>query len=400
MQSQQEERMSATLSLDEVIREPWDVVVAGAGPAGSLCAGILARRGISVLLVDKSDFPRDKVCGSCLNGAALTALSIAGLGDLPADLGAVRLHWMRMRAGGSEATIPLPHGLALSRRVFDSALVRAAIDAGAVFLPRTEAMLEPLSSMPRKIHLRAGGDSVRVSTRVAVAADGLAGGFLKSVGGLAPIVAARAPMGVGAVVEDESHCYPSGTIYMGCTPRGYVGAVRLEDGRVDVALVMDRGVAQSVGGTTFAAMEMLEKSGLPCPSGLAEASFRGTPYLTRRRQHVAREGLFVIGDAAGYVEPLTGEGMSWAMQQAILAVPLICDTVTSSDPRYAQEWQRQYERFFRHRRGVCLAASWLRRNFRFGNIVVGVLARMPGLAAPWVHAINQASPEILRSTAS
>jgi flavin-dependent dehydrogenase len=145
---------------------------------------------------------------------------------------------------------------------------------------------------------------------------------------------------------------------------------------------------------------MLQKSGLPCPSSVAETSFRGTPYLTRRRPHVASEGLFVIGDAAGYVEPLTGEGMSWAMQQAILAAPLICKAITSSDPRYAQEWQRQYDRFFHHRRGVCLAASWLRRNFRFGSLMVGVLARMPGLAAPWVHAINRASPEILRSIAS
>ena len=399
MQSQQEERMSATLSLDEVIREPWDVVVAGAGPAGSLCAGILARRGISVLLVDKSDFPRDKVCGSCLNGAALTALSIAGLGDLPADLGAVRLHWMRMRAGGSEATIPLPHGLA-SRGAFLTVpwFVRQSMRAPCSCLEprpclnRCRPCLARSTFAPAAIPFAFPPGWQLPRTVLQVDSS-------KSVGGLAPIVAAH-PMGVGAVVEDESHCYPSGTIYMGCTPRGYVGAVRLEDGRVDVALVMDRGVAQSVGGTTFAAMEMLEKSGLPCPSGLAEASFRGTPYLTRRRQHVAREGLFVIGDAAGYVEPLTGEGMSWAMQQAILAVPLICDTVTSSDPRYAQEWQRQYERFFRHRRGVCLAASWLRRNFRFGNIVVGVLARMPGLAAPWVHAINQASPEILRSTAS
>jgi 2-polyprenyl-6-methoxyphenol hydroxylase-like FAD-dependent oxidoreductase len=225
MRNRQEERVLATLALDEAIREPWDVVVAGAGPAGALCAGILARRGMSVLLVDKSDFPRDKVCGSCLNGAALTALGIAGLGDLPAGLGAVRLHRMRIRAGGSEAIIPLPHGLALSRRAFDVALVRAAIDAGAAFLPRTEATLEPLSPGLRKIQLRAGGESVHSSTRVAVAADGLAGGFLKSITALAPIVAARAPMGIGAAIEDESDCYPPGTIYMGCTAGGYVGAV-------------------------------------------------------------------------------------------------------------------------------------------------------------------------------
>ncbi len=387
------------IRLEHAAREPWDAVVAGAGPAGTVCAYLLAQRGISVLLADKADFPRDKVCGSCLNGAALAALDAVGLGTLPARLGGVRLSAMQLRSRGHEATLPLPSGMALSRQAFDAALVCAAVDAGAVFLPQTEATLDPASSAPRNIRLCAGGQSALVSAAVAVAADGLGGGFLKSIDGLAPLVAAHSPLGAGAVIEDASHDYAAGTIFMGCTPAGYLGVVRLEDGRLDVALALDRGQAQSAGGTKAAAVAILQKSGLPTPAGLADATFCGTPYLTRRRRQVAAEGLLVIGDAAGYVEPFTGEGMAWAMQQAILAVPVIADAIARRDPSRALQWQPRYQRLFRYRRGVCLAATWLRRNFRLGSLVLGLLARAPGLAAPWVRAVNRPSPEILRSSA-
>jgi menaquinone-9 beta-reductase len=403
------EQIAATISLDAAAREPWEVVVAGGGPAGALCAFLLARRGISVLLVDKSEFPRNKVCGSCLNGAALTALDAAGLGDLPGRLGAVPLTAMHLRSArrpgvpGARAALPLPAGVALSRWNFDAALIRAAVDAGAAFLPETEATLEPAASSPRTIQICAsrggpGSPRVRLATRIAVAADGLGGGFLLSFDDLKWIVARNSPFGAGAVIEDPSAFYPAGEIFMGCAPSGYVGIVRLEDGQLDVAMALDRGAAQNAGGTASAAIAILRASGLPCPAALASATFRGTPYLTRRRARVAADGLLVIGDAAGYVEPLTGEGMAWAMQQAILAVPIIAAAVGRSGTRYAENWQPQYERLFRYRRNVCRAAGWLRRNQRFGDLVLRMLARMPGLAAPWVRAVNRAAPQVITLT--
>ena len=70
--------------------EHWDAFVAGAGPAGTTVARLLAARGLSVLLVDRATFPRDKVCGCCLNGVAVDALERTGLGGLLGDLGAHR----------------------------------------------------------------------------------------------------------------------------------------------------------------------------------------------------------------------------------------------------------------------------------------------------------------------
>ena len=340
------ERLVPTLSLPEAARTTWDAVVAGAGPAGSVTAYLLARRGCSVLLADKADFPRDKVCGSCLNAAALRTLEVVGLGHLPRALGAVRLNQMRIRAGGSGATLPLPAGAAISRRALDAALVRAAIEAGAAFLPRTEAALVTDASTLRTTDLRSGEQSATVSARCVVAADGLGGGFLEGLESMAPNIARHAPLGVGALVEDAAECYPAGTIHMGCTQSGYAGIVRLKDGRVDVAAALDRGTAQKAGGAAAAVAAILEQSGLPRPSGLADASFRGTPYLTRTRRNVAAWGVIAIGDAAGYVEPFTGEGMAWALQQAVLAAPLAGETVLRRDPAQALRWQVRVRAIF------------------------------------------------------
>ena len=374
--------------------------MAGAGPAGALCARLLAREGVSVLLVEKFEFPRDKVCGSCLNGAALAALQAAGLGDLMTTLHAVRLISMRIRAGGREAELPLAAGAALSRRVFDQALVRSAIAAGAAFLPGAEAVLEAKAESPLRIRVRSSRESVCVTARLAVAADGLGGGFLKAIDSMAPVVAADAPIGAGVIIDEPSDDYCAGNISMGCSESGYVGVVRLEDGRLDVALALDRSAAQCGGGVAAAAVQLFCDSGLPCPVNLGRASFRGTPLLKRQRHRVADAGLVVIGDAAGYVEPLTGEGMAWALQQALLAAPIVAEAIVRDDPHRVRRWQQEYDRFFRGRRDVCRAAAWMRRNIRFGRLAVAMLARAPWLATPWIRSVNRAAPQILRSIVS
>ena len=167
-------RCDATVGLNEAAKKTWDVVIAGAGPAGSLLACLLARLGISVLLVDKSTFPREKVCGSCLNGAALSSLRAAGLRNLVTSLGGVPLSSMVMRANGREAVIKLPEGVALSRRAFDVALVCAAVAAGVDLLPGAEATLEPDGQSLRIVRLR-GSTMGLARTHVTVAADGVSG---------------------------------------------------------------------------------------------------------------------------------------------------------------------------------------------------------------------------------
>ncbi len=132
--------VAPTIAPAEAAGRAWDAAVVGAGPAGAVAARELARRGRSVLLIDKATFPRWKVCGCCLNGSALDTLAAVGLGDLPARCGAVPLERVRLEAGGRGAELPLPGGVALSREAFDAALVRAAVAAGVAFLPGTRVV--------------------------------------------------------------------------------------------------------------------------------------------------------------------------------------------------------------------------------------------------------------------
>src|SRR5437667_10341215 len=83
--------VASTLQPAAAARRVWDALIIGAGPAGSLAARELARRGVATLLVDRARFPRDKVCGSCLGASGLTELAAVGLGDLPRRLNAPRL---------------------------------------------------------------------------------------------------------------------------------------------------------------------------------------------------------------------------------------------------------------------------------------------------------------------
>ncbi|MCA1852304.1 MAG: FAD-dependent oxidoreductase, partial [Beggiatoa sp.] len=94
--------VAPTLDVAEAARRVWDVIVIGAGPAGSSAARLLARAGRSVLLVDKSSFPRYKVCGSCLNGRVLSALEAVGLGALVEEAGGVVLDGLRLAVAGAE----------------------------------------------------------------------------------------------------------------------------------------------------------------------------------------------------------------------------------------------------------------------------------------------------------
>ena len=113
----------------------------GAGPAGSLAALALAGWGVPTLLVERSTFPRYKVCGCCIDGRTRAVLERAGVADVLARSGAVPLTSVRMGADKRSARLSLAGGFALSRERFDAALVGRAVRAGAHFLPGTRASL-------------------------------------------------------------------------------------------------------------------------------------------------------------------------------------------------------------------------------------------------------------------
>ena len=219
----------------------WDVAVVGAGPAGAMVALDLARRGRSVLLLERFPFPRWKVCGACLGGAAQRALLQAGLGGLVARAGAPRLAELRLTGWARTASVALHHSVALSREALDHALVQAAVEAGAVFASGASAELGRVYDGGRSLTVRCEGAAHRVRARVVVAAAGLRGLRSPSEVDAAPVVSVQAGsrVGVGAVLEGGEASYGPGAVHMVLGPAGYVGLVRQEDQRLNVAAAFD-----------------------------------------------------------------------------------------------------------------------------------------------------------------
>jgi flavin-dependent dehydrogenase len=381
--------LAGTCDLEAAATRVWDAVVVGAGPAGALAARESARRGLAVLLVDREPFPRWKVCGCCLSARALSILAAVGLGDLPRDRGAVSLGEVYLATDTRGARVPLPAGAALSRQALDAALVEAAVAAGAGFLPQAWAALGDLSAGGWTVCLRRGEAVVGVQTRVVIAADGLPGALLEAVPGFRIATAPEARVGAGAIADRAPAFYERGTIFMACGRGGYLGLVRLEDGRLGLAAAFDLARVRDCGGPGRAAAALLEEVGWPAVPGLPGLSWRGTPRLTRRLTPPAGERLFALGDAAGYVEPFTGEGMAWALAGAAALAPLAARAARQWRPSLAAEWAARHRHAVVRRQHACRLTARVLRHPRLVGAIVGLLAHAPGFAGPFVRYLHQ-----------
>lgn len=383
-----------------------DVVVVGAGPAGATAARQIARLGASVLLVDKATFPRDKVCGCCLNRDALATLDRLGLGALPHRLGARPLETMHLAAHTRSLRLPLPGGAAVSRAAMDMALAQAAQQAGARFLDGTTASWltdtdrdkDTKHTPPTTGHqllLRGRSGSRRVRARAVVVADGLGGRLLEGANGFEARTRPGARLGVGAIVRDPGLDLETGVIHMACARQGYVGMVRLEDDAVDVAAALDPRFVRESGGPGEAVAAVIGRSmstaALASETGLASiaaAQWHGTPRLTRQRRPLAHAGVFVLGDAAGYVEPFTGEGIAWALRGGEAVADLAAAAGMSGwNEGLATAWRRRYRHLIgsSHRRCRWIAAA-LRRPWLLGG-AMGVMKAVPWAARPLVETL-------------
>ncbi len=382
----------ATLTPDEAARRDWDAVVVGAGPAGALAARELARGKAAVLLVDKATFPRWKVCGCCLNGRALGVLRAVGLGDLAGGLGAVPLERFRLASGGRRVELPLAGGVALSREALDAGLIRAAIRSGVAFLPQTHAVLGLLEGTARTVLLRRGEEAAQVTTRLVLAADGLGGRLLSGHAGVDVVTEEGSWVGAGAVAETAPDAFAPGTVFMACGRGGYVGLVRLEDGRLNIAAAFDPALLKRRHHPGAAAAVILQEAGLPLLPGLAELAWRGTPALTRRATRRAYPRLFVLGDAAGYVQPFTGEGIAWALAAGQAVAALAVRGVRHWDAALEAEWDAVYRRTVAAGQATCRALMHALAHPVLTAAAVAVLRRWPALAAPVLRRVHQASP--------
>ena len=373
----------AASGLDERL---WDVAVVGAGPAGAMVALQLARKGCAVLLLERQPFPRWKVCGACMNGAAQAALAQAGLDRLVPRAGAPRLTQLRMTGWGRTASLALHGSVALSREALDHALVRTAVEEGVVFAAGVSAGLGPVSDGGRTLTVRGDGEERSVRARMVVSAAGLHGLRPSAVAGPAPVatVQAGSRMGVGAVLEGGGADYGPGAVHMVVGSAGYVGLVRQEDHRLNVAAAFDAEWVRHHGSPEHAVRAHLESAGMPgLPAGVHHG-WKGTPPLTRRVSSLGEERLLLVGDAAGYLEPFTGEGMAWALWGALAMVPLVRAGVVRWDPALVHQWGRAHRRRIRRGQRVCGMVAWGLRRPWMAQMALRALSATPGMARPLV----------------
>jgi len=287
--------------------ERFDAIVVGAGPAGSASAIRLARGGATVLLADRARFPRDKPCGGGLTGRAVRELPVDVTPVVEDVVHTVEVGLRYRKRFERRSDTPLV--LMTQRRRLDAFLVEQAAAAGADF--RDGVTVEGLTAGPDGVELRVGGVAVRGD--VLVGADGVNGSVARAVGLGGGILYGVALEGNGPLPDRQRG---RATVELGVVPGGY-GWVFPKAGHANYG----------VGGWASEGPRLREHLARLCAAyGLDAATLAGVqgrrlPF--RRTRAAARGRVLLAGDAAGLVDPLTGDGISEALLSARLAAEAI-----------------------------------------------------------------------------
>jgi geranylgeranyl reductase family protein len=286
--------------------ERWDVVVVGGGPAGSAAALAALRAGASVLVVDRAEFPRDKVCGDGIAPEALDVLAALGLDPAELVAGSPPVPRLALRSPGG-ATVdraPSRPSHVVPRAVLDHRLLAAARARGAAFRRHVVRTLRP---DPDGVTVDGG---LRAS--VVVGADGAESVVRRALG-----LRTHRPDRLAVAIRGYAPELPgqAGTLLLATTERrwpAYAWSFPLGDGRANVGY----GELVSGGATRAALVDGLHRL-LP---GVAPGPLRAHRLpLSTGRPRLPDGRVLLAGDAAGLVNPLTGEGIFYAVLSGALA---------------------------------------------------------------------------------
>jgi geranylgeranyl reductase family protein len=321
----------------------FDVVVAGAGPAGSAVAALLARAGFSVLLLDRSAFPRDKPCGEYTSPETCTVLDRLGALQAVEAAGGRRLRAMHLvsptgtrfaleySAPGVQAG---HHVLATTRRVLDATLVDHARQCGAEVREKVkvESVVLHGGKAAGVVVRRPAGGSEEIRARLVVGADGVHSAVVRSLGLAAPL---RWPQNLGLVARYRGYQGLGDWGEMHVSERGYAGLAPQTGGILNVGLVMPLRRAR---GIKLSATARFEDFALSFPR-VAEVlkgaervtTVRGVGPIGARVKRCYGDGFLLVGDAAGFFDPFTGEGVYKALRGAELAASVAARALARDD---------------------------------------------------------------------
>lgn len=378
-----------------------EVIVVGAGPGGSATATLLAAAGHNVLVLDKASFPRHKACSEYLNPGGVRVLKVLGVEDAILAARPHRMEAMRTFAPGGRSYLSdfnrVEHGrtaLGLSRHRLDHLLLQRAADAGATVRERSHVR-DVLIKEGRVVGVEAtiGGTRERLRAPLVVGADGHHSVVTRSLGLDAPV---RWPRHTGLVAHYRGVTGLDRHGEMHVARQGYAGLAPLEDGLTNVAFVTDAG---RVSGRDGSLEHFFEDglAGIPLVSEkLAGATrvgnIRGVGSMARRARTTAGNGYLLVGDAASFLDPFTGDGIYEALRAAELATPIASAALKVGDTTAATlaPYRIARRRTFTTKRQVCwivqgfvhvpvlmdYATERLDRRTHLGQTLAGVLGNV------------------------
>lgn len=379
------------------VRTSYDVVVIGAGLAGSTVATLLARDGRDVSLFEKETFPRDKLCGEFLSPESQKTLDDLGLKSrLTADAPKIRAARFTAPSGATvHAELPAP-ALGISRLRLDEALFEAAGSAGADAFEGHKVVDIEGSGADKRLQVRSRHDEATVHARTVVCAYGrrttldrvLERPFMQRqhpyVGFKRHHRARDNPRGRRTDAELGGHVEIHG--FEG----GYCGMSHIETGEINVCMLLEQRFVDGIERPTWPEIAAAIAAANPRLAtrldGLepSEDGMHAVAQVPFELKTPFEDGIFYCGDAAGMIAPLTGDGQAMALESARMLADVLLELAPRPDSadietaggRWRRRWRMRYEPRLRLGRKL----QWLL--FRRVPLELGVRAigAIPGLA--------------------
>ncbi len=344
--------------------ETFDVAIVGGGPAGSSCAAFCAMAGLQALILEREKFPREKVCGDCLNPSCWPVLERLKLADRVRDLPHSKLCSVEfISINGRGVTVDLPSGadgeISVKRSLFDDLLLRRASELGANVQERTT-----VTGLSRNGYWKiktSSGDSFRA--RILIGADGRN----STVAHLCNLLPRPARERVALQAHIPLPRDFGNRIVLQFLREGYSGQASVNETQLNLCLV----------GTppTISKLRRWAEHQFQLP---ADQPWRTITPLTRSPVPSAHENLFFIGDAARVVEPFTGEGIYYAMRSGELAANAAAKIHPGENPQLAlRNFIRAHSDMYRGRLWINRLAREAVLRPRLGSLFVHVARIRP-----------------------
>jgi flavin-dependent dehydrogenase len=348
---------------------PFDVAIAGAGPAGAAQALLLARRGVHVALLDAASFPRDKLCGEYLSPESWSVLDRLGLASVIAGMGyqpirLVRITTPRGREVTAEVAGPdgLP-GIGLGRSVLDTLIVDRARAAGAEVFERVRVR-GPIVADGRVVGLSARHPklgALEVHARVTVAASGRHSPLVRQTGSTQVRNRFRTRhfgLKQHLVVSEADASEPLDAVGLHLVPGAYGGTCRIDGNLTNFcALLPESALRRHRGDLARVVRQVLGTN--PALARVVAAGHGAGGWKTVAGVRVEFSaprlpGIFYAGDCQGTVDPLGGQGMTMALVGAEILAPYIeralvadADAVWGMQHAALAAWHRRFDRRIR-----------------------------------------------------